>query len=277
MDKDGKVLKKHKVKHKHKNKEKDKAPSLVLNQDMNEKFVKSFSFDFDDTRQKSLIVETESPSENKVKSSKHEKDRLSKVKSEDKDWTSVKETVRIAKEEKSKKTKDSTKDKASKDEKDKPTKSEKARNLKEKDKLKEEKQKTHKDEKKKKSKDKSSKADRKNEQKEDKHLKSEKEKNTKEEKSKKEKVPKEEPEYDARFLELEDGKLSASDDPHDRWVSDLSSDSSLYGDDSWDAPVKEYKEYKANNTVKLIVETVKEESRDRKKENKVKDKKFGTH
>ncbi|XP_035252537.1 ankyrin repeat domain-containing protein 11-like [Anguilla anguilla] len=274
MDKDGKVLKKHKVKHKHKNKEKDKAPSLVLNQDMNEKFVKSFSFDFDDTRQKSLIVETESPSENKVKSSKHEKDRLSKVKSEDKEWTSVKETVRIAKEEKSKKTKDSTKDKASKDEKDKPTKSEKARNLKEKDKLKEEKQKTHKDEKKKKSKDKSSKADRKNEQKEDKHLKSEKEKNTKEEKSKKEKVPKEEPEYDARFLELEDSKLSASDDPHDRWVSDLSSDSSLYGDDSWDAPVKEYKEYKANNTVKLIVETVKEESRDRKKENKVKDKKL---
>ncbi|XP_061078033.1 ankyrin repeat domain-containing protein 11-like [Conger conger] len=278
MDKDGKVLKKHKVKHKHKNKEKDKAPSLVLNQDMNEKFVKSFSFDFDDTRQKSLIVETECPTENKVKASKHEKDRLSKVKSEDKDWTSVKETVRVAKEEKSKKTKDSTKDKASKDEKDKTFKSEKARNLKEKDKLKEEKQKTHKDEKKKKSKDKSSKADRKNDQKEDKHPKSEKEKN-KEEKSKKEKAPKEEPEYDgydikSRFLDLEDSKLSASDDPHDRWASDLSSDSSLYGDDSWDAPVKEYKEYKANNTVKLIVETVKEESRDRKKDNKVKDKKL---
>ncbi|KAJ8343731.1 hypothetical protein SKAU_G00310600 [Synaphobranchus kaupii] len=279
MDKDGKVLKKHKVKHKHKNKEKDKAPSLVLNQDMNEKFVKSFSFDFDDTRQKSLIVESESPTENKVKPSKHEKDRLSKVKSEDKDWTSVKETVRVTKEEKSKKTKDSTKDKASKDEKDKTFKTEKERNLKEKDKLKEEKQKTHKDEKKKKAKDKSSKADRKNEQKEDKHLKSEKEKNTKEDKSKKEKAPKEEPEYDGYdiktcFLDLEDGKLSASDDPHDRWASDLSSDSSLYGDDSWDAPVKEYKEYKANNTLKLIVETVKDDSRDRKKENKVKDKKL---
>ncbi|KAG9341376.1 hypothetical protein JZ751_019482, partial [Albula glossodonta] len=278
MDKDGKVLKKHKVKHKHKNKEKDKAPSLVLNQDMNEKFVKSFSFDFDDTRQKSLIVETESPTE-KVKPSKHDKDRLSKVKSEDKDWTSVKEAVKVTKEEKSKKTKDSSKDKASKEEKEKIFKTEKERNLKEKDKPKEEKQKTHKDEKKKKSKDKSSKTDRKSEQKEDKHLKSEKEKNTKDEKSKKEKAPKEEPEYEGydiknRFLDLEDSKLSASDDPHDRWASDLSSDSSLYGDDSWDAPVKEYKEYKANNTVKLIVETVKEESRDRKKENKVKDKKL---
>ncbi|XP_032374134.1 ankyrin repeat domain-containing protein 11 isoform X2 [Etheostoma spectabile] len=279
-DVDGKVLKKHKVKHKHKNKEKDKAPSLVLNQDMNEKFVKSYSFDFDDSRQKSLIVESESPVESKVKLSKHEKDhskkedRLSKSKSEDKDWSSGKDLHRTVKEEKNKKTKDSTKDKTNKDEREKSVKS-----VKEKEKPKEEKQKAHKEEKKKKSKEKSSsKTDRKSEQKEEKHLKVDKEKNTKEEKDKckKDKAQKEEPEYEGydvnnRFLNLEDTKLSASDDHHDRWGSEMSSDSSLYGDDSWDAPVKEYKEYKANNAVKLIVETVKEETR--RKENKVKDKK----
>uniref|UniRef100_A0A3Q0T4J1 Ankyrin repeat domain-containing protein 11 n=1 Tax=Amphilophus citrinellus TaxID=61819 RepID=A0A3Q0T4J1_AMPCI len=284
-DVDGKVLKKHKVKHKHKNKEKDKAPSLVLNQDMNEKFVKSYSFDFDDSRQKSLIVESESPAESKVKLSKHEKDhskkedRLSKTKSEDKDWSSGKDLHRTTKEEKNKKTKDSTKDKMNKEEREKPVKSDKERNVKEKEKPKEDKQKAHKEEKKKKSKEKSfSKADRKSEQKEEKHLKVDKEKNAKEdkEKCKKDKAQKEEPEYEGydvnnRFLSLEDTKLSASDDHHDRWGSEMSSDSSLYGDDSWDAPVKEYKEYKTNHSVKLIVETVKEETR--RKENKVKDKK----
>ncbi|TNN80518.1 Ankyrin repeat domain-containing protein 11 [Liparis tanakae] len=284
-DVDGKVVKKHKVKHKHKNKEKDKAPSLVLNQDMNEKFVKSYSFDFDDSRQKPLIVEAESPAESKVKLSKHEKDhskkeeRLSKSKSEDKDWSSGKDVHRTAKEEKNKKTKDSTKDKTNKEEREKPLKSDKERNVKEKEKPKEEKQKAHKEEKKKKSKDKSSsKTERKGEQKEEKHLKVDKEKNTKDEKEKckKDKAQKEESEYEGydvnnRFLNLDDTKLSASDDHHDRWGSEMSSDSSLYGDDSWDAPVKEYKEFKANSAVKLIVETVKEETR--RKENKVKDKK----
>ncbi len=272
-DKDGKVLKKHKVKHKHKSKEKDKAPSVVLSQDMNEKFVKSFSFDFDDTRQKSLIVETEAPSENRVKLSKHEKDnfkkedRLSKSKSEDKDWPG-KETQRVIKEERSKKTKESNKEKVSKEERDKPLKE---RSIK--DKAKEEKQKAHKDDKKKKSKDKSLKIDKKNEQKDDKHFKSEKIIKEEKEKPKRDKNIKEDPDYEDFDLKnhlLEDTKMSASDDPHDRWQSDMSSDSSLYGDDSWEAPVKEYK---ANNAVKLIVETVKEESRDRKKENKVKDKK----
>ncbi|KAG1941410.1 ankyrin repeat domain-containing protein 11 [Pimephales promelas] len=269
-DKDGKVLKKHKVKHKHKSKEKDKAPSVVLSQDMNEKFVKSFSFDFDDTRQKSLIVDTMSPSENRVKLSKHEKDhfkkedRLSKGKSEDKDWPG-KETQRVVKEERSKKTKESNKEKVSKE--DKPLKPEKERLTK--DKAKEEKQKAHKDDKKKKSKDKSLKVDKKNEQKEEKHFKSEKSVKEEKEKSKRDKNIKEEPDYEDYDLKnhlLEE----TSDDPHDRWQSDMSSDSSLYGDDSWDAPVKEYK---SNNAVKLIVETVKEENRDRRKENKVKDKK----
>ncbi|XP_034048022.1 ankyrin repeat domain-containing protein 11 isoform X2 [Thalassophryne amazonica] len=285
-DGDGKVLKKHKAKHKHKNKEKDKAPSLVLNQDMNEKFVKSYSFDFDDSRQKSAIGEAESQGEGKIKLSKHEKDhskkddRLSKSKSEDKDWTSGKDVHRPVKEEKNKKTKESTKDKTNKEEREKPIKADKDRNAKEKEKPKEDKQKVHKDDKKKKSKEKSlSKADRKNEQKEEKHQKVDKEKATKEEKEKckKDKSQKEDVEYDgydinSRFLPLEDTKLSASDDHHDRWGSEMSSDSSLYGEDSWDAPVKEYKEYKANNSVKLIVETVKEETR--RKESKVKDKKL---
>ncbi|XP_019731896.1 ankyrin repeat domain-containing protein 11 isoform X2 [Hippocampus comes] len=277
-DGDGKVLKKHKVKHKHKSKEKEKAPSLVLNQDMNEKFVKSYSFDFDDSRQKSVTVESESPAESKIKLSKHEKDhskkeeRLSKSKSEEKDWSSGKDLHRTAEKEKNKKSKDSAKDKANKEEREKPVKSDKERNVKEK--AKEEKQKNHKEEKKKKSKEKS-RPDRKNEQKEEKHLKVDKEKSTKEEKCKKDKVLKDESEYESydvnnRFLNLDDTKLSASDDHHDRWGSEMSSDSSLYGDDSWDVPVKEYKEYKANNSVKLIVETVKEETR---RKEKVKDKK----
>ncbi|MED6267906.1 hypothetical protein CHARACLAT_016830 [Characodon lateralis] len=284
-DVDGKVIKKHKVKHKHKNKEKDNAPSVVLNQDMNEKFVKSYSFDFDDSRQKSLIVESESATESKIKISKHDKDhskkddRLSKAKSEDKDWSSGKDLHRTAKEEKSRKAKETTKDKANKEEREKPAKSDKERNFKEKEKPKEDKQKPHKEEKKKKSKEKSSaKTDRKSEQKEEKHLKVDKEKNIKEEreKCKKDKILKEESDHEGYdinncFLNLDDTKLSASDDHHDRWGSEMSSDSSLYGDDSWDVPIKEVKEYKSNNTVKLIVETVKEETR--RKENKVKDKK----
>uniref|UniRef100_A0AAY4BSA7 Ankyrin repeat domain-containing protein 11 n=1 Tax=Denticeps clupeoides TaxID=299321 RepID=A0AAY4BSA7_9TELE len=274
-DKDGKVLKKHKVKHKHKSKE--KVTSLVLNQSMSDKFVKSFSFDFEDSRQKSLIVDTETQLENKVKISKHDKDfkkdeRLSKIKVEEKE---LKEVTRVSKEDKNKKTKESTKEKLSKDERDKTFKSEKDKGIKDKEKSKEEKQKTHKDEKKKKSKDKSFKFEKKCDQKEEKHFKSEKEKNVKEEKekSKKDKVLKEEPDYedfDIKNNFLEDTKLSISDDPHDRWQSDLSSDS-LYGDgdDSWDTPIKEYK----TNSVKLTVETVKEESKERKKENKIKEKK----
>lgn len=269
-DKDGKILKKHKVKHKHKTKEKEKVTTLVLNQDMNEKFVKSISFDFDDSRQ-------ESPSESKVKLSKHEKDhfkkedRLTKVKAEDKDWTG-KELQRASKEEKSKKIKESNKDRVSKDEKDKSLKTEKDKGIKDKEKPKEEKQKSHKEDKKKKSKDKSFKAEKKSEQREEKHFKSDKDKTVKEEKSKKDKTLKEEPEYEDYDMKnpfLEDSKMSASD--HDGWPSDLSSDSSLYEDDSWDAPMKEYKAN--NNPVKLIVETMKDESRDRKKDNKVKDKK----
>nr|XP_023694073.1 ankyrin repeat domain-containing protein 11-like isoform X1 [Paramormyrops kingsleyae]XP_023694074.1 ankyrin repeat domain-containing protein 11-like isoform X1 [Paramormyrops kingsleyae]XP_023694075.1 ankyrin repeat domain-containing protein 11-like isoform X1 [Paramormyrops kingsleyae] len=277
-DKEGKVLKKHKVKHKHKNKEKEKAPSLVLNQDMNEKFVKSFSFDFDDSRQKSLTVETETSIESKVKLTKHTKDhfkkedRYYKSRSEDKDWTPAQEVGKPVREEKSKK-KDSTKEKSSKEDKDKTFKSDKDRSVK--DKSKDEKQKPHKDEKKKRPK--SSKSDKKNE-KEGKFVRIEKGKNSKEdkEKTKKERASKEELPYEDydiknRFLDLDSSKLSGSDDHYDQWMTDLSSESSVYEEDSWDMPVKEYKECKANNSVKLIVETVKDDSRDRRKESKIKD------
>ncbi|CAL1603752.1 unnamed protein product [Knipowitschia caucasica] len=278
MDGDGKVVKKHKAKHKHKAKEKEKAQSVVLNQDMNEKFVKSYSFDFEDSR-KNSVGDSESTTEGKIKL-KQEKDhskkedRLSKSKSDDKDWVTGKEVHRTIKEEKNKKAKDSAKEKSLKEEK--TIKSEKERIVKEKEKPKEDKQKAHKDDKKKKSKEKSSsKAERKSEQKEEKHLKVDKEKTSKDDKSKKDKTTKEEPDFEGydvnnRFLNTDDSKLSASDDHHDRWGSEMSSDSSLY-DDSWDTPVKEYKEYKANNSVKLIVETVKEESR--RKDGKVKEKK----
>nr|XP_023646508.1 ankyrin repeat domain-containing protein 11 [Paramormyrops kingsleyae]XP_023646509.1 ankyrin repeat domain-containing protein 11 [Paramormyrops kingsleyae]XP_023646510.1 ankyrin repeat domain-containing protein 11 [Paramormyrops kingsleyae] len=281
-DKDGKVLKKHKVKHKHKNKEKEKPHSLVLNQDMNEKFVKSFSFDFD-TRQKSLIMEAECPAESKARLSKHEKDhfkkedRLYKGKLEDKEWTPGKESGRASKEEKMKKTKEISKEKTSREDKDKTLKADKDRSIKDKEKAKDEKQKTHKDEKRKKSRDKSSKTDKKPEQIEEKYFKLEKEKNVKEDReksSKKDKVPKEEPDYEDYDIKnhfLEDSKLSPSDDDHDPWISDLSSQSSLYGDDSWDVPIKEHKGYKSN-TVKLIVETVKDD-RERRRDNKLKDKK----
>ncbi|XP_051787620.1 ankyrin repeat domain-containing protein 11 isoform X1 [Erpetoichthys calabaricus] len=279
IDKEGKIIKKHKVKHKHKNKE--KVPSLVLNQDMKEKFVKSFSFDYDDTRQKSLIVETETTMESKIKGSKHDKehfkkeDKTLKAKLEDKEWTlSNKDLAKVAKDDKSsKKQKETSKDRPSKEEREKGFRVDKDKNNKDKEKPKEENKKNYKEDKKKKLKDKFSKTEKKTEQKDEKYFKSEKERTSKDEKekNKKDKGFKEEPEYDDydikdNYLENEDTKLSSSDDPQDQWLSDLSSSSSHYEDDSWDTPVKDYK---TNSAVKLIL---KEESKDRKKE-KVKDKK----
>uniref|UniRef100_H3APK3 Ankyrin repeat domain-containing protein 11 n=1 Tax=Latimeria chalumnae TaxID=7897 RepID=H3APK3_LATCH len=288
LDKEGKIVKKHKVKHKHKSKDKDKEKGvgLVINQEV--KIVKNLTYDYEDSRQKNdktVIMEAESPVENKVKHSKYDKehlkkderDKLVKSKSEEKEWSVKEEVGKLSKEEKSKKTKDGCK--ATKEEKDKSCKLEKEKQGKEKEKLpKEEKQKTHKDEKekKKKSKEKLAKAEKKTDPKEDKHLKSEKEK----EKNKKEKVYKEEPEYEelnnkSHLLENEETKYSISDDQHERWFSELSSDSSFFefkGEDSWDTPTKEYKDHKNDIVAKLIVETIKDESKDKKKETKAKEK-----
>uniref|UniRef100_A0A8C2TWM3 Ankyrin repeat domain-containing protein 11 n=1 Tax=Coturnix japonica TaxID=93934 RepID=A0A8C2TWM3_COTJA len=285
LDKEGKVVKKHKTKHKHKNKDKGQCP---IGQDI--KIIKTFSFEFEDSKQKpekGLIVETENPVENKLKALKHERehckkeDKLPKGKVEEKDWLFKDETGKSSKEEKSlRKVKDGSKD-MSKSFREGLSKSEKEKPAKEKS-PKEEKPRIHKEERKKKSKDKQSKSEKKNELKEEKAAKLEKEKSFKEEKEKckKDKMYREEPGFDefsnkAQFPESEDTKFSLSDDQQERWFSDLSSDSSFdfKGEDSWDSPVTDFREIKNDSVAKLIIEPVKEEIKDKKKENKTKEKK----
>uniref|UniRef100_A0A8C3LY67 Ankyrin repeat domain-containing protein 11 n=1 Tax=Chrysolophus pictus TaxID=9089 RepID=A0A8C3LY67_CHRPC len=267
LDKEGKVVKKHKTKHKHKNKDKGQCP---ISQDI--KIIKTFSFEFEDSKQKpekGLIVETENPVENKLKVLKHERehckkeDKLPKGKAEEKDWLFKDETGKSSKEEKSlRKVKDGSKD-MSKSFREGLSKSEKEKPVKEKS-PKEEKPRIHKEERKKKSKDKQSKSEKKNELKEEKAAKLEKEKSFKEEKEKckKEKMYREESGFD-EFNNKE------------RWFSDLSSDSSFdfKGEDSWDSPVTDFREIKNDTVAKLIIEPVKEEIKDKKKENKTKEKK----
>ncbi|XP_010226329.1 PREDICTED: ankyrin repeat domain-containing protein 11, partial [Tinamus guttatus] len=285
LDKEGKVVKKHKTKHKHKNKDKGQCP---ISQDI--KIIKTFSFEFEDSKQKpekGLIVETETPVENKLKVLKHEREhckkeeKLPKGKMEEKEWLFKDETGKSSKEEKSlRKVKDGSKD-MSKSFREGLSKSEKEKPVKEKS-PKEEKPRIHKEERKKKSKDKQSKSEKKNDLKEEKASKLEKEKSFKEEKEKckKEKVYRDESGYDefnnkGQFAESEDTKFSLSDDQQERWFSDLSSDSSFdfKGEDSWDSPVTDFREIKNDTVAKLIIEPVKEEIKDKKKENKTKEKK----
>ncbi|NWI14136.1 ANR11 protein, partial [Crypturellus soui] len=285
LDKEGKVVKKHKTKHKHKNKDKGQCP---MSQDL--KIIKTFSFEFEDSKQKpekGLIVETETPVENKLKVLKHEREhckkeeKLPKGKVEEKEWLFKDETGKSSKEEKSlRKVKDGSKD-LSKSFREGLSKSEKEKPVKEKS-PKEEKPRIHKEEKKKKSKDKQSKSDKKNDLKEEKASKLEKEKSFKEEKEKckKEKVYRDESGFDefsnkGQFAESEDTKFSLSDDQQERWFSDLSSDSSFdfKGEDSWDSPVPDFREMKNDSVAKLIIEPVKEDIKDKKKENKTKEKK----
>ncbi|XP_041339883.1 ankyrin repeat domain-containing protein 11 [Pyrgilauda ruficollis] len=285
LDKEGKVVKKHKTKHKHKNKEKGQCP---ISQDI--KIIKTFSFEFEDSKQKpekGLIVETENPVENKLKVLKHDREhgkkeeKLPKGKAEEKEWLFKDETGKSSKEEKSlRKIKDGSKD-LSKSFREGLSKSEKEKPVKEKS-PKEEKPRIHKEERKKKSKDKQSKSEKKNELKEEKVSKLEKEKSFKEEKEKckKEKLYRDESGFDefnnkTQFAESEDTKFSLSDDQQERWFSDLSSDSSFdfKGEDSWDSPITDFREIKNDTVAKLIIEPVKEEIKDKKKENKMKDKK----
>uniref|UniRef100_A0A8C5IS69 Ankyrin repeat domain-containing protein 11 n=1 Tax=Junco hyemalis TaxID=40217 RepID=A0A8C5IS69_JUNHY len=285
LDKEGKVVKKHKTKHKHKNKEKGQCP---ISQDI--KIIKTFSFEFEDSKQKpekGLIVETENPVENKLKVLKHDREhgkkeeKLPKGKAEEKEWLFKDETGKSSKEEKSlRKIKDGSKD-LSKSFREGLSKSEKEKPVKEKS-PKEEKPRIHKEERKKKSKDKQSKSEKKNELKEEKVSKLEKEKSFKEEKEKckKEKLYRDESGFDefnnkTQFAESEDTKFSLSDDQQERWFSDLSSDSSFdfKGEDSWDSPITDFREIKNDTVAKLIIEPVKEEIKDKKKENKIKEKK----
>ncbi|XP_038609327.1 ankyrin repeat domain-containing protein 11 isoform X2 [Tachyglossus aculeatus] len=286
LDKEGKVVKKHKTKHKHKNKEKGQCS---IAQDI--KIIKSFSFEYEDSKQKSdkaLILESESPIESKLKVLKHERehfkkdDKLLKAKSEEKEWLFKDDTIKVSKEEKSsKRVKEGSKDisKSFREEKDRSSKAEKEKPAKEKS-PKEEKLRIHKEERKKKSKDKQSKSEKKNDLKEEKVSKLEKEKTFKEEreKFKKEKVYREESGFDdfsnkSQFLENDDTKFSLSDDQQERWFSDLSDSSfDFKGEDSWDSPVTEYREIKNETVAKLILETVKEETKDKKRDNKSKEK-----
>lgn len=280
LDKEGKVVKKHKTKHKHKSKEKAQNQA---SQDV--KILKSFSFDYDDSKQKSeksLNLEVDIPE--KLKVLKHDHDHLRKedkslpkVKSEEKDWSYRDEGGKVAKEEKSsKKTKEAKESKTFKEDKDRSSKTDREKNVKEKS-PKEDKPKTHKDEKKKKIKDKSSKSEKKTDVKEEKPSKIEKEKIFKEEKLKKEKSHKDEAPFEEFnnkniFLDNEEAKYSTSDD-QGLWMSEMSSDSSFdfKAEDSWDSSFTDFRESKNDTIPKLVVESVKEEVKE--KDSKSKDKK----
>ncbi|XP_073439695.1 ankyrin repeat domain-containing protein 11 [Dendrobates tinctorius] len=277
LDKEGKIVKKHKTKHKHKSKEK------VQNQTSQEiKILKSFSFDYDDSKQKSeksLNLEVDVPE--KLKVLKHDHDHLRKedkslpkVKSEEKDWSFRDEGGKVAKEEKSsKKTKEAKDGKTFKEDRERSSKADREKPVKEKS-PKEDKPKTHKEEKKKKVKDKSSKADKKAETKEEKASKNEREKIFKEEKVKKEKSHKDEVTFEefnnkSNFLD-EEAKYSTSDD-QGLWMSEMSSDSfDFKAEDSWDSSFTDFRESKNDSIPKLVMESIKEEAKD--KESKSKDK-----
>ncbi|KAL4685933.1 hypothetical protein H8959_001530 [Pygathrix nigripes] len=276
LDKEGKVVKKHKTKHKHKNKEKGQCS---ISQELK---LKSFTYEYEDSKQKSdkaILLENDLSTENKLKVLKHDRDhfkkeeKLSKMKLEEKEW--------LFKDEKSlKRIKDTNKDisRSFREEKDRSSKAEKEKSLKEKS-PKEEKLRLYKEERKKKSKDRPSKLEKKNDLKEDK-ISKEKEKTFKEdkEKLKKEKVYREDSAFDEycnknQFLENEDTKFSLSDDQRDRWFSDLSDSSfDFKGEDSWDSPVTDYRDMKSDSVAKLILETVKEDSKERKRDSRAREK-----
>ncbi|OCT82342.1 ankyrin repeat domain-containing protein 11 [Xenopus laevis] len=264
LDKEGKVVKKHKTKHKHKYKEKGQNQSA---QDI--KVLKSFSFEYEDSKLKSdktLIINPDIPE--KLKVLKHDHDHLRKeekgpkVKSDEKAWPFRDEAVKALKEERStKKLKDTTKS-----DRERSSKTEREKNVKEKS-PKEDKTKTHKDDKKRKNKEKSSKAERKGDLKVEKNSKNEKDKGFKEErdKGKKEKSQKDEHLYEelnkSKFLDNEQTKFNISDDQN-FWHSETSLYSS---EDSWDS-MASYRE--STSITKLIVESVKEEKDSKSKEKK---------
>uniref|UniRef100_A0A2I3GNB9 Ankyrin repeat domain containing 11 n=1 Tax=Nomascus leucogenys TaxID=61853 RepID=A0A2I3GNB9_NOMLE len=196
-----------------------------------------------------------------------------KMKLEEKEW--------LFKDEKSlKRIKDTSKDlsRSFREEKERSNKAEKEKLLKEKS-PKEEKLRLYKEDRKKKPKDRPSKLEKKNDLKED-RISKEKEKIFKEdkEKLKKEKVYREDSAFDEycnknQFLENEDTKFSLSDDQRDRWFSDLSDSSfDFKGEDSWDSPVTDYRDMKSDSVAKLILETVKEDSKERRRDSRAREK-----
>uniref|UniRef100_A0A8C2UJA9 Ankyrin repeat domain-containing protein 11 n=1 Tax=Chinchilla lanigera TaxID=34839 RepID=A0A8C2UJA9_CHILA len=263
LDKEGKVVKKHKTKHKHKNKEKGQCS---VSQEIK---LKSFTYEYEDSKQKSdkaVLLDSDISTENKLKVLKHDRDhfkkeeKLSKLKSEDKEW--------IFKEEMLKRAKDIGR--SFREEKDRSSKAEREKTMKEKS-PKEEKLRLYKEERKKKSKDRPSKLEKKNDGKEDRTCKEK-------EKLRKEKGYRDDSAFDeycskAQFLENEDTKFSLSDDQQERWFSDLSDSSfDFKGEDSWDSPVTDYRDIKSDSVAKLILETVKEDSKEKKRDSRAREK-----
>ncbi|XP_055991556.1 ankyrin repeat domain-containing protein 11 isoform X1 [Sorex fumeus] len=279
LDKEGKIVKKHKMKHKRKSKEKG------LSSASQELRLRSLTYEHEDTRprpEKGLLLDPDIPTESKLRASKHERDhfkkeeKLSRMKPEEKEWFFKDELLKASKDEKSlKRIRDLSR--SFREDKERPSKAEKEKAVKEKS-PKEEKLRLYKEERKKKSKDRPSKLEKKNDFKEDRILK-EKEKAFKEdkEKLKKEKVCREDAAFDeycnkAPFLESEDTKFSLSDDQQERWFSDLSDSSfDFKGDDSWDSPVTDYRDIKSESVARLILETVKEGSKEKRREARARD------
>ncbi|XP_008060995.1 ankyrin repeat domain-containing protein 11 [Carlito syrichta] len=283
LDREGKVVKKHKTKHKHRNKERGQCS---VSQELK---LKSFTYGYEDSKQKSdkaILLDNDLSTENKLKVLKHDRDhfkkeeKFSKMKSEEKEWLFKDEIIKVKDEKPLKRIKDMNKDisRTFREEKDRLNKAEKEKSVKEKS-PKEEKLRLYKEERKKKSKDRPSKLEKKNDLKEDK-ISKEKEKMFKEdkEKLKKEKVYREDSAFDeycnkSQFLENEDTKFSLSDDQQDRWFSDLSDSSfDFKGEDSWDSPVTDYRDLKNDSVAKLILETVKEDSKERRRDSRAREK-----
>ncbi|XP_049642249.1 ankyrin repeat domain-containing protein 11 [Suncus etruscus] len=275
LDKEGKIVKKHKMKHKRKSREKG------LSSASQELRLRGLTYEHEDSRPRSdkgLLLDTGSSTESKLRASKHERDhfkkeeKLSKLKPEEKEWFFKDEMLKVSKDEKSlKRIRDLSR--SFREDKDRPSKAEKEKAVKEKS-PREEKLRLYKEERKKKSKDRPSKLE-----KNSKLDFKEKEKAFKEDKDKlkKEKAYREDSAFEefcnkTPFLESEDTKFSLSDDQQERWFSDLSDSSfDFKGEDSWDSPVTDYRDMKSESVARLILETVKEGSKEKRREARARD------
>ncbi|XP_058135543.1 ankyrin repeat domain-containing protein 11 isoform X2 [Dasypus novemcinctus] len=276
LDKEGKVIKKHKTKHKHKNKEKGQCS---VSQELK---LKSFAYEYDDVKakaDKAMLVDSEGPVDSKLRGSRHDREhfkreeRLGRLKSEEKEWSFKDEKLPKRARELGKEA-----SRAFREEKERWSRAEKERLMKEKS-PKEEKLRLCKEERRKKSKDRPSKLEKRNDLKED-RISKDKEKTFKDdkEKLKKEKVYREDSAFDeycnkSQFLESEDTKFSLSDDQQERWFSDLSDSSfDFKGEDSWDSTVTDFRELKNDSVAKLILGTVKEDAKDKKRDSRNREK-----
>ncbi|XP_012578303.1 PREDICTED: ankyrin repeat domain-containing protein 11 [Condylura cristata] len=272
LDKEGKVVKKHKMKHKHKSKDKGLGP---VGQELK---LKSFGYEYEDAKprpDKGLLLDSELPAESKLRALKHDRDHFrkeekpGKAKPEDKDWLSRDEVGKAGRDEKPlRRSRDAgrafreERERALRPEREKPAKEKSPR---------EERLRLYREERKRKPKDRASKLDKKSDLKEDRPSKEK-------DRLRREKAFRDEPAFDefrgaGPFLEPEDAKFGLSDDQQDRWLSDLSDSSfDFRGEDSWDSPVTDYRDIKGDSVARLILETVKEDSKERKREGRAREK-----